>query len=584
MITAVLMASWLTITATRPINSKDLEIPHDFGPPTDKDIALLLSYADNPDRRIRSDAAWALGDSTLSRVNPDLARRLSAEGNDAVRADLLMAMGKLPDQRDPAAVMNALNDKTAAARCFALWTLGQWAAKDTVSAVVERATKDESEPVRMAAATTLGRLDMPQALEGLTRAMSDKSPRVRQSAATAMGRFKVQTEDSLKALLHSLQDADPLVRAAAVGALGSVANFPVEAPVAEMAGDQHAFVRKQVAAALRALDARGRVQTTIGLLHDSDMTVRIEAAATLGAFRSPDAIVPLISRMDDPEKFVRRAAAKGLVGLQLTNEALPKLVGQLANESAPARREAAWALGEYRDKRATSGLCKAVGDSDKEAALNTIEALGKIADPDAVDTLLQQLRNEMAEKRAMAAWSLGEIRDKRATAALIPVLTDPDFPPRLEAATAAGKINDASFVQPLIAVLQNVSSEQFQTRAAAAWSLGRIGDARAVVRLKQMLADKVIPTPFGPVYDHDSVRMNSAVALARIARALPNAGQLPPITSFLEDQFAKSPDLSDTLKECVAECLYVLTGKQHPFERRPPGPRQYFVRSIEGKN
>lgn len=583
MITAVLMASWLAITGNRPINAKDIEMPVQWGPPIDRDAALVLSFADHADRRIRSEAVWALGDSSLSRMNPELSRLLAKETNAWVRSDLVHAMGKLPDERDPAAVARALQDPTPDVRGWALWTLREWAALETVAAVAERATKDESDTVRIAAVKTLARFETREALAALPAALKDRSPRVRQAGATALAGFKEQSEDSLKALLEALKDADPLVRAAAVGSLGSVKNFTVEGPVAEMASDEFALVRKHVAASLRSLDARSRLLTTVGLLNDPDMSVRIEAAATLAAFQSQDAILPLIARINDDDKFVRRAAARALVDLKLADAILPKLIEQLQNESAPARREAAWALGEYRDKRATGPLCAIVTDQDEETALNIIQALGKIADRAAVETLLGQLRHSMAPKRAMAAWSLGEVRDKRATQPLIVVLTDPEFEPRLEAATAAGKISDEPFVQPLIAVLQNVTSEQFPTRAAAAWSLGRIANARAVARLGQMVSEKVIPTPFGPVYDHDSVRMNSAVALTRIARSVSNAGQLQPITAFLEGQFKLSSELSDNLKECIAECLYVLTGQQHPFTRRPFGPKQYFVRSIEGK-
>jgi len=584
MIVAVLMASWLTITANRPIDSKDIEMPAQWSPPTEKDTALVFSFAQHPDRRIRSEVAWALGDSGIPRMNPELARLLANETNDWVRADMVHGMGKLTDELQPGAVINVLKDPTDAERSWALWTLGTWAAKESVTAVAERLAKDPTETVRIAAATTLSRLDDPAALSPLAKALQDQSPRVREAAARALGSFKDQSDDSLKALLGSLKDGDPLVRAAAAGSLGSVRNFPVEGPVAEMASDDFPFVRKQVASSLRNLGASSRVRTTIGLLNDPDMSVRIEAAGALGTFQDEEAILPLIARIDDKDKFVRRAAATGLAALKKPDAVVPKLIEQLANESAPARREAAWALGEYRDKRATAPLCKGTADEDREASLNAIEALGKIADNAAVDTLIGLLRNSLAAKRARAALALGEIRDKRATPALVPILSDPDFEPRVEAATAAGKINDEPFVRPLIGVLNNVSTEQFQTRAAAAWSLGRIGDARAVPRLQQMVSEKVIPTPFGPVYDHDTVRMNSAVALARIARALPNAGQLQPITAFLDGQFTTSLELSDNLKECIAECLYVLTGKQHPFTRRPPGARQYFVRSIEGKD
>lgn len=596
MIGAILLASWVAITADRPIDSKDIERPFNFLPPTTRDTSLFMSFLDHPDRRIRSKSAWAAGDSEWHQLGPRLAERLSRESNAWVRADIVHAMGRLKgngetnddgaERKDPGAIWKLLqlSDPDPEVRRWAVWSIGEWKAVAAVAAVADRAHRDESEPVRMMACRTLGRLGGAQAETALAEATRDKSARVREAAATAIGALPEHGETGLKAILAALEDKDSLVRAAAVGALGLVDEFPVEGPVAEMASDDFALVRKEVAISLRRIGALEKVQTTIQLLNDRDMSVRTAAAQALGTFGSTLAIPPLVMHLNDADKFVRRSSATALRDLQMADEIVPVLITQLKHKSPEPRREAGWVLGEYRDKRATLALMKNVPDDDEEASLNTIEALGKVQDTLAVPTLIEVLANGMAAKRAMAAWSLGQIGDKRATEPLVPILFDRDHPPRLQAATAAGRINDAPFVAPLIKVLQNVTTEQFSTRAAASWSLGQIGDARAVARLQQMVSDKVIPTPFGPVYDHDSVRMNSAIALMRIARNPRNAGQLQAVTAFLDKQFDQSLEMSDLLKECLGECLYLLTGKEYPFERRPPGHKQYFVRSVEVKD
>src|ERR1043166_4697050 len=152
MIAAVALASWLSITVTRPINSKDIEQPMVFAPPTQKDAALVVSLLDHEDRRIRSEAAWCLGDSHLSDMNPPLARQLGRESNDWVRSDLLHAMGKLTDQQDSSAVAAGLRDPAEPARRWAMWTLGEWQASPLLPVVAQRATNDEFESVRVSAA------------------------------------------------------------------------------------------------------------------------------------------------------------------------------------------------------------------------------------------------------------------------------------------------------------------------------------------------------------------------------------------------------------------------------------------------
>ena len=52
MIHVFLLATWLSITATRPINSKDIEMPVVFLPPIERDVELIQSFLGNDDRRI----------------------------------------------------------------------------------------------------------------------------------------------------------------------------------------------------------------------------------------------------------------------------------------------------------------------------------------------------------------------------------------------------------------------------------------------------------------------------------------------------------------------------------------------------
>jgi HEAT repeat protein len=208
--------------------------------------------------------------------------------------------------------------------------------------------------------------------------------------------------------------------------------------------------------------------------------------------RSPSASLIAVPALRDKNELVRATAASSVVFLPKP-DAARELVPLLTDRAEFVRREAAHALGEVGDASGTVPLVRLI-QSEKILEVRTAAAiaLGKIGDPTSIESLLGILRPRPREEdeflRRSAARSIGQIAQKGLTGDSS-VLTPQNFLP--DKFKDLGPANDSAGSQPgfstavdvLIGVLRN-TSESDDTRREAAYSLGAIGDPRAVTVLQ----------------------------------------------------------------------------------------------------
>lgn len=191
----------------------------------------------------------------------------------------------------------------------------------------------------------------------------------------------------------------------------------------------------------------------------------------------------------DKEPIVRATAASSVIFLPPA-EAATALLPMLTDRSEFVRREAVHALGEVGDPSATNSLVRILkSERILEVRTAAAMALGKIGDPTAIDDLVSILKSRIREDdeflRRSAARSIGQIAQIERTG-VRRVLTPQNFLPDKykdlgpSGTASKGARTDFSIsVGVLIAVLRN-SRESDDTRREAAFSLGAIGDAKAV--------------------------------------------------------------------------------------------------------
>lgn len=217
-------------------------------------------------------------------------------------------------------------------------------------------------------------------------------------------------------------------------------------------------------------------------------------------FETADASRIAVPALQDRNEMVRATAAASVVFLPKV-EASSALIPLLTDKSEFVRREVSYALGDVRDPAAVAPLVRLL-QNDKILAVRTAAAiaLGKIGDSSAIESLMTVLKKRPVEDdeflRRSNARSIGQIAQVIATGNPN-VLTPQNFlPEKFKDLGPTGVTSITSTfstaVDVLLRVLQN-QEEADDTRREAAFSLGAIGDRKAVPALESYLA---APDPY----------------------------------------------------------------------------------------
>jgi HEAT repeat protein len=296
----------------------------------------------------------------------------------------------------------------------------------------------------------------PAAVGALVAALQGEAPRVRRAAATLLGWGG--WPEALEPLAAALLDEDAHEAASrAILAFGPFAVAPLVA-VARSAGQQ---LRSEIFRVFPRLGAAAADARVAGLLEralaDEDPLTAAAAARALGEIGGKDSLGPLfhaLERDDDP--VVAQGAAHALAKLGARHREEVRLL--LA------------ARGGFESRgRVGVHLCRVVG------------AVGRAADR---PLLLGALGAGDAALRHAAASALAALGASRDTVeALIYALADEDPRVRAAAAETLGALGDREAVAPLLSAGRD---PDVHVAASAARALGQLGDARAEALLTEL--------------------------------------------------------------------------------------------------
>jgi HEAT repeat protein len=370
-------------------------------------------------------------------------------------------------------------------------------ARRDVDGLIRALAYKKDDAIRRAAAEALGRLGDARAVEPLITALRAHWRASALAAAEALGRIgDLRAIGPLIGTLHSAHPEDML--RIAVDALVAFGQPAVE-PLARRLRSEIAEEAWLAAGALARIGCPG-VEALIAALRDQSPYARRAASEALGQAHDRRAVGPLIDVLREHDSASASAArALGALG---DARAVEPLAAELSNEHLwwEARKEAAIALGRIGDARAVEPLAAALRDRDDKIRSAAAEALTQLAVPDDLATDAWYL---VAERNWEAAFALGSI----AVEPLVLVaLTDKDKN-AADAARTLGKIGDARAVEALVDVL--AANRMGTVPAVTAEALGAIGDARAVGPLVARLKESR--------YSHE--RKAVAAALARLYRS-----------------------------------------------------------------
>ncbi|MCA9626115.1 MAG: HEAT repeat domain-containing protein [Myxococcales bacterium] len=356
---------------------------------------------------------------------------------------------------------------------------------------------EEADPVLVAAAYAVARMQDPRARPLLLKLLESDAPSVRACGALGLGLVGTAQDTGRLAEIARSLEAGPLPRAAAAFALGERGASQQVDVLAQLAEANDPLVRGQAILALARLkDARaGRAITAAWLSADDRQREAARAAAVVlatGKFSVGSALErpPRSGKVDvrelvaslTPEPPNPDAAADAIIKLA---PALAESVGG-AVQSSPERAEIVAEMLPASGAKLQAGALGFNQDFGKLAPAKLEQlrsAIERIAHG-AVDSFISLSNHPTADVRSHAVQFLATRPEVAARSAVVARLTDHDESVQLTALTAIGDSGkaDSSVTSPIAKLLG--TKKLWTLRARAAETLGQLGSA---ARSDQML-------------------------------------------------------------------------------------------------
>jgi HEAT repeat protein len=348
---------------------------------------MLHSSTPEPDARLRDLRALPEGARSLpalleatSDPSPDVARvalrRLADSGDAAVAAELRVRMLEAdPDlTADFATTLASLGDSGAgelASQALARGGPHRRIAAATALAIL--AVPEQAPALRAALADSLSAVRF-RVLEALRRAgsradaaacarlLADPDPSVRTAAVEAVSKLDPGRAQDLERLVS---DHAPQVRQALAKRLGLLG----EASAELLLSDRHRAVREAAIAASRPAQAGTLVRLLEG---DPVIEVRMAAARRLAEMGIEAGRGALVEALADPSPMVRTAALSSLREALGREAAVDLLLDRLSGTPSQLRQGIVYALSHLDAVEAEGALARLAGDPDRDVRLAVV--------------------------------------------------------------------------------------------------------------------------------------------------------------------------------------------------------------------
>lgn len=344
--------------------------------------------------------AWRERDQAVARsIVPKVVETIKKDGG--ARASGGDVLGGLPDQREESAsaLLPLLAEKDEGVRMGAADALGKVGSKSAVSALV-KAMKEDTPPVRRVAIGAIALIADRSGEAALTEAIRNRDDDNEARAQAASGLGKIATPTAVQTLIKALNDYDLKLQVAAVDALAR-AGKPAIGPLLNTLKSADPRLRVRAAQALGAMSSPEANPGLIAALKDREAVVRRAAANALGFEGNAAAVEPLVALLDDRDGSVAEAAVDALARI---GEPARAALARALSGSETAAFHAAQALAKQR-QAAVPAIRQAAAQS-QAARRWAVVALGDIGGPEAVEALRQYARSGDADTRAAAEQAL----------------------------------------------------------------------------------------------------------------------------------------------------------------------------------
>ena len=452
-----------------------------------KALSPLIEILSDNDESPRIAAADALGEIGEREAAEPLKKLLKDE-DWTVRRSAIRALGKIGDPGSVPLLVDFLDDENESVRktateAFENIGIPEDSHHKAVYAVAKR---------NWALALEMGKESLPH----LEKALKDSDPEVRLSAANTIEKIQIPDDPQIRAfifavkkewnktaevgeaaidsLLWSLKNQSRDDHEEIIDAMVKIGCPAVDALIGFLR-EKDDQLKQLAISALGKIGEKKAVKPLISCLRDNNLQIRVSAAGSL-CNMGEEVVEPLLDALSESRPEVREASA-GALGQMGDKRAVEPLIKLLSDKNFTVRKAATWALGRIDDDRTTGPLLSVVSDENPSVREAAAWALGKKGNTEAVEPMISLLRDDNVEVRKAAAGSLGNIGSSRAVNSLKALLEDDDEQIQKAAIVALGDIRSARAVESLIKLLEVQNSPHIMEVLKA---LGKISSFRAV--------------------------------------------------------------------------------------------------------
>ncbi len=315
-------------------------------------------------------------------------------------------------------LVSLLMEVDTAIRLLVIDALAQVRTPDAARALELLLGEEDPEIVR-AVADAIGRIGDPASMDVLFDLFGHPDSTVRGAAQSGLGRYGAR---ALERLLLMVGNPSAEVRTQAASALGALKDPVAIEPLKKLLVDPSNEVKRAAVFALAQINERHVGSLPLLLLGNQDPDVRCAAAQVLGRLRDKRAVEPLqFILMEDQNPWVRYEAAQSL-GEIGDPRAIPVLVEKMGDDAPQVRISALKAVARLALEERIAALEAVLADRDPEVRLALIESLGVRAGfPPAENVVVVGLRDEDWRVR-IAAFRVISRKAAEAPARLLPHL------------------------------------------------------------------------------------------------------------------------------------------------------------------
>src|SRR5829696_8923010 len=449
-------------------------------------------------------------------------------------------------------------------------------------AVLRDLLTDHEVTARLLAANALADLDLPEAAEALASAAEeDDEAEVRLAALTSLER--VDAGRAAAVAVARLSDTDSSVRLAALGLLARAG----VGPPPQVLDDEEVSVRALAAAILFEREAGAR-SVLDAVVHSADPSVRGVGYRAIAAGGAEETRQLALAGLDDLDPRVRHEAAHA-VAASANEEAVEPLVALLADDDAVVRSAAAEALGEVGEPAVEAVVDALFAEAHEDAALAALERLPLdgnatrlrrfaaesvaraledaelrsrlVASNDAAVRLLHDSLRAREERHALTALHAAALLGARRTSvyAALENLVVSDPAQRATALEVIETVGDPAIVRPLLALWESRASDGFDPEVVYRLS----HDADTWIRQCAEFAKGALE---GGTMTHTLTTQVPLVERVIFLRKVPLFAALPPqeldpIAAVAEEEFFSGGELLAVRGE-PGDTLYVIVDGQ----------------------